>query len=313
MMRFLLISAASASLACISCAPPAPAPAPEPAVPLRSMMTVPEFQAIPSPPPDYQLSYGDHQSNIGELRVPRGRGPHPVAILVHGGCWREQYAVLRELGPLGEALKRDGIATWNIEYRRLYEPGSGFPGTYLDVGRGVDHLRAIAPQYNLDLSRVVIVGHSAGGHLAMWAAARGRLPAGSALHMANPLPVRAVVNLAGTMDMTDNIANMEAGCRDTVVTALLGGKPADVPDRYAHVSAMSLLPLGVPQALVWAERDEFVPLAIAEKYARAARQAGDSVQVIVAPGAGHFDLASPHAVSWPTVRSVVRSLLAVGG
>lgn len=110
-----------------------------------------------------------------ELRVPSGPGPHPVAVLIHGGCFKAAYATLRDLAPMADALKATGIATWNIEYRWLGEPGGGWPGTYLDVGRAVDHLRALAGQHPLDLGRVVVVGHSAGGHLATWAAARARV------------------------------------------------------------------------------------------------------------------------------------------
>lgn len=273
------------------------------------MLSVAEFQAFSSAPPDHRLAYGEAASQFGELRVPAGRGPHPVVVLIHGGCWKEPYAVLRELGPLGDALKAEGVATWNIEYRRLYEPGSGWPGTYLDVGRGLDHLRVIANEYRLDLNRVVVVGHSAGGHLAMWAAARARLPEESRLYVADPLPVRGVINLAGTMDMTDNMENMQAGCRDTVVTGMLGGTPQEAPERYAQVSVLSLVPLGVPQLLIWDEHEEFVPLPLAQKYLNAATRAGDAARIIIVPGVGHFDLASPFTDAWPVLRSSIRAML----
>lgn len=273
------------------------------------MLSVAEFQAFSSAPPDHRLAYGEGASQFGELRVPTSAGPHPVVVLIHGGCWKEPYAVLRELGPLGDALKAEGVATWNIEYRRLYEPGSGWPGTYLDVGRALDHLRVIAREYQLDLNRVVVVGHSAGGHLAMWAAARPRLPKSSPLYVADPLPIRGVINLAGTMDMTDNIENMQAGCRDTVVTGMLGGTPQEVPERYAQVSALSLVPLGVPQVLIWDEHEEFVPLPLAQKYVSAATQAGDAARIITVPGVGHFDLASPFTDAWPVLRSSIKATL----
>jgi acetyl esterase/lipase len=273
------------------------------------MLSVAEFQAFASAPPDHRLAYGEAASQFGELRVPAGGGPHPVVVLIHGGCWKEPYAASRELGPLGDALKAEGVATWNIEYRRLYEPGSGWPGTYLDIGGALDHLRVIADAYRLDLDRVVVVGHSAGGHLAMWAAARARLPEESRLHVADPLPVRGVINLAGTMDMTDNIETMHAGCRDTVVTGMLGGTPQEVPERYAHVSVMRLVPLGVPQVLIWDEHDEFLPLPLAQNYLEAATRAGDTARLIVVPGVGHFDLASPFTDAWPVLRSSIGAML----
>jgi acetyl esterase/lipase len=281
---------------------------PDTAAPLGNLMTPAELQALPMRAPDHRLAYGEDANQYGELRVPSQGGPHPVVVLIHGGCWKEPFATLRDLSPMGDALEEEGVATWNVEYRRLYQPGSGW-GTYLDVGRAVDHLRSIAAQFDVDLSRVVVIGHSAGGHLAMWAAARTRLDKESPLFVADPLPVRGVVNLAGTIDMADNIPRMEAGCGDTVVTAMLGGTPGDVPERYAQASAITLVPLGIPQALVWGEHEDFVPLPLAEKYGQLATKAGDSVRIVVVPGVGHFELASPFSSAWPMVRSAIRSLL----
>ena len=273
------------------------------------LMTPQDLQALPSRPPDRRVSYGKDSSQYGELRVPEGTGPHPVVALVHGGCFKAAYATTRDLAPMADTLKAKGIATWNIEYRRLGEPGGGWPDTYLDVGRAVDHLRTLAGQYQLDLGRVVIAGHSAGGHLAMWAAARSRLRASSPVYVKDPLPVRGAIDLAGPVDMTANIEGYEALCRDTVITSLLGGTPAAVPERYQQASPIRLLPLGVPQVLIGGTHEEFVPLPLMETYAEAARRAGDPVQLIVIPGAGHFEIASPRSSAWPKVESAIRSLL----
>ncbi len=241
--------------------------------------------------------------------MPAGEGPHPVVVLIHGGCFKAAYATVRDLAPIGDALKDSGIATWNVEYRRVGQPGGGWPGTYLDVGRAVDHLRALEREHALDLRRVVVVGHSAGGNLAMWAAARARLSVGTTLHMRDPLPLRGVVNLAGPLDLTANIASYQSLCRDTVITALMGGTPVVVPERYAHASAIKLLPLGLPQVLIWGEHEDFVPQPSAEAYVRAARALGDPVRFIVIPGVGHFEIASPRATTWAQVVSAIRSLL----
>ena len=286
-----------------------PAPPPDAAASSPHLMTPQEFQALPSRAPDRRVAYGADSSQYGELRVPSGAGPHPVVVLIHGGCFKAAYAQARDVGAMADALKADGIATWSVEYRRLGQPGGGWPGTYQDVGGAVDHLRTLAGQYRLDLGHAIIVGHSAGGHLAMWAAARARLPASSPLYMKDPLPVHGVIDLAGPVDMTAHIREYEGLCGDTVITSLLGGTPATVPERYAQSSAIRLLPLGIPQVLVLGTQEEFVPLPFIEAYAKAARGAGDSVRVVVIPGAGHFEIANPHSGAWPVVESAIRSLL----
>jgi acetyl esterase/lipase len=281
--------------------------APQPSAP--PLMGPQDLQALPSSPADRRIAYGEDSSNYGELRLPSGPGPHPVVVLIHGGCFKAAYATSRDLAPMADALKADGIATWNVEYRRLGQPGGGWPNTYLDVGRAVDQLRTIAGPSRLDLGRVVLVGHSAGGHLAMWAAGRARVAAGSAVHMQRPLPARGVVDLAGPLDLSAHRTEYEGLCRDTVITTLLGGSPESVPRRYAEASPIKLLPLGVPQVLVIGEHEEFVPRPLVEAYAQAATRAGDSVRVIVVPGAGHFELASPRSGAWARVRSAIHALL----
>jgi acetyl esterase/lipase len=177
------------------------------------------------------------------------------------------------------------------------------------VGRAVDFLRTLADSNNLDLARVVVVGHSAGGNLAMWTAARARVPAGSDVHMAEPLAVRGVVDLAGPVDLTANIEGYQGLCRDSVITGLMGGIPAKVPEHYAQASAIKLLPLGVPQVFVIGDHEDFVPRPLAEAYVRAATNAGDSVRLMVLPNAGHFEIASPRAATWPRVEAAIRALL----
>ena len=127
--------------------------------------------------------------------------------------------------------------------------------------------------------------------------------------MADPLPVRGVINLGGPLDLTANIDGYQGLCRDSVITTLMGGTPASVPERYAHASPIKLVSSGVPQVLIWGEQEDFVPRPLAEAYVQTARQAGDSVRLILIPGVGHFETASPKASPWPKVESVIRSLL----
>ena len=302
---FLVVSFAPLIAACTRAAsPPRDVAAERP-----RLMSPQELQALPASAPDRRVVYGDDSSQYGELRVPAGRGPFPVVVLIHGGCFKSTYASLRDLSPMADALRPDGVATWNIEYRRVGQPGGGWPGTYLDVGRAVDHLRTLALEHALDLGRVVVVGHSAGGNLAMWAAARARLPLSSAVYAAQPLPVRGVVDLAGPVDLTANIDGYQTLCRDTVITGLLGGPPAAVPGRYAHASPIRLLPLGVPQVLVIGEHEDFVPRPLMEAYAQAAAAAGDRVRLVVIPRVGHFEIASPRVPTWQQIRLAINSLI----
>ena len=127
--------------------------------------------------------------------------------------------------------------------------------------------------------------------------------------MSEPLAVRGAIDLAGPLDMTANIDGYHALCRDTVITALHGGAPQAVPERYAQSSPIRLVPLGVPQVFVWPEHEEFVPRPLVDAYVRAAQQAGDSVRLIVIPGAGHFDIASPTTSTWPVLLAAIRALL----
>jgi acetyl esterase/lipase len=210
---------------------------------------------------------------------------------------------------MADMLKAKGIATWNIEYRRLPQAGSGWPGTYLDVGRGVDYLRSIAVQNHLDLTRVIVVGHSAGGQMAMWVAARSRLPKSSLIYVSDPLPIRGVIDLAGIVDMEAFIP-AEHVCGGAVVEQMLGGSPAEVPEHYAQASATKMLPLGVPQILIWGRRDQFVPISLVEKYAQTAEHAGDPARMVSLPEAGHFEIVSPFSATWPAVEGEILSLLA---
>lgn len=277
--------------------------------PAEAATSVAAFRAEPRQPADQRIAYGADPMQFGDLRVPSTPGPHPVAVLIHGGCWKAEYADLDDMAPLADALKAEGIASWNIEYRRMPQPGSGWPGTYTDVGNALDHLRRLAGTHALDLDRVVVVGHSVGGSLALWAAARPRLPEGSALYVRAPLALRGVVDLAGPADLRAELRAEEHACGERVIEPLLGGDPNAVPERYTQTSAAALLPLRVPQVLVWGDRDDIAPLWLATDYRRSARHAGDPVRLVLVPGLDHFGIVSPASSAWPHVRIAIERLL----
>lgn len=270
-------------------------------------LTFEDIKRLPNPPGSQRFSYGNDPFQFGELRLPKGRGRHPVVIVIHGGCWYSEYD-LNQLGSFNARLTELGVATWSLEYRRIGNPGGGWHGTFDDVAEGADHLRVLARTFPLDLNRVIVIGHSAGGHLAFWLAARRRLPAASPLYNKNPLQVRGVVSLAGVTDLR----KFRPNCRDAV-TKLLGGSPEEVLERYQQTSPIEMLPLGVEQRLILGAVDRIVPGELGESYQTAARKKGDRVDLTSVAGAGHFDLIAPQSFAWPAVEGAVRSLLKLKG
>lgn len=267
-----------------------------------------DVDRLPSKPADTKIPYGDDSQQFGELRLPSGNGPFPVAIVIHGGCWVSTFATLQNTAALSDALRDAGIATWNLEYRRLDQPGGGWPGTFTDIAAGVDRLADVAKSHPLDLSRVAVVGHSAGAHLALWAAARAKLPASSAIASKSPLKMRAAVALGGPGDLRNFTQHAQRVCGTPVIERLLGGSPESVPERYAHGSPIELLPFGVRQLLIVGENDGVMPEAARNAYVDAARKAGDVAEVIVVPG-GHFEVIAPVSAAWPTVRDKILELV----
>jgi acetyl esterase/lipase len=262
-----------------------------------------DIQKLPKPPADHRIAYGDDPLQFGELRLSKTKGKHPVVIVVHGGCWFAEYD-LHHLAAFSDALTKLGVATWTIEYRRIGDKGGAWPGTFQDVAKATDHLRTVAKQHPLDLTRVVAIGHSAGGQLALWLAARKNLPKTSVLYSPNPLPLLGVVSLAGISDLKKYRPN----CDDSV-NKLLGGSPEQFVERYQQTSPMELLPLKVSVRLIHGAKDRIVPLELGKDFAVAAKKKGDDVTLTTLDAAGHFDLISPASKVWSTVEANIRALL----
>ena len=267
------------------------------------------------PPGARHIAYGSEPLQFGELRIPPGKGPHPVVVMVHGGCWSaklgnldDRIVTLELLRPMAAAFAQMGIATWSLEYRRLGNAGGGWPGTFADVASGADYLRKIAKENRLDLERVVVMGHSSGGHLAMWLAARGKLPRTSPLYVKDPLPLEGVVDLDGPGDLKATIPMQMPVCGAPVVTNLMGGTPEEQPQRYREASPVEMLPLGVRQE-IFAGRMFATQTPV---YEQAAKRAGDAVHSIVLPQAGHFAFLDPGSAVWPEVVKSTKVLLGVG-
>jgi acetyl esterase/lipase len=230
------------------------------------------------------VAYGVHPEQVANLHLPASGGPFPVVVLVHGGFWRARWD-RTTLTPLARDLASRGYAAWNLEYRRVGQDGGGWPGTFNDVAAAVDHLAELDA---VDESRVVTLGHSAGGQLALWVAyARN----------ARRIRPRGAVSLAGVCDLAQGHADRLG---DGAVGDLLGGGPGEVPERYEESSPAALLPLGVPQLLVHGSRDEIVPAAQSSTYAERARAAGDEVDLIEL-ACDHFDVIDTAHPAWAAV------------
>lgn len=253
--------------------------------------------------PTHRLAYGTAPEQFGELYLPPPPGLHPVVILLHGGCWQAEYG-LGHLGPLSAAFCNSGLAVWNLEYRRLGN-GGGWPMTFEDVAAGADYLRNIADRFALDLSRVISVGHSAGGHLALWLAARQRLPVTSSLFAADALPIQGVLSLAGIPDLAAAVKRKI--CSGTCQT-LLGGLPEEVPERYRQASPRALLPLGVPHWHLLGLLDQVIPVDYLQQYVAVA-EAYDEVHLELLPEVGHYELIVPATLAWSAVRHATFTLL----
>lgn len=263
-----------------------------------------DVDALPSKAATARIPYGKDSLQFGDLRLPPGAGPFAVVVMIHGGCWQHGFASLRNTTALADALRDAGVATWNIEYRRVDDPGGGWPGTLQDVGNAVDALRELAQGFPLDLSRVVLSGHSAGAHLALWAAARRRLPAGSPVASRDPLPVRAAVALGGPGDLEDFMTYGQRSCSQGV-DGVFGGSSAAMPDRWRQGSPARLLPLGVRHRLVAGDADHIMPERARNAWIARARAAGDSADLVVVPDAAHFEVIAPTTRAWPLVRDAI--------
>lgn len=266
----------------------------------RSLLTVEAYRRLPVASASRRYAYGPHPSQFGDLHLPSSSGLHPVVALIHGGCWQVEFG-LEPLGQLAQAIAAHGAAVWNIEYRRLGE-GGGWPATFQDIGVALDFLRMLAEAHALDLNRVVAAGHSAGGHLALWSAARTKLPAHSPLFTPDPLPLRGVLSIAGIPDLA--VAARRAVCDDTIVE-MMGGAPHEVPERYACASPAALTPLGIPHVHFHGRNDAIVPIDLVETYVQSAVQAGDDARLVALDNTGHFEAVDAQT---PAGRQVIELL-----
>jgi acetyl esterase/lipase len=246
-----------------------------------------------------KIPYGEHPSQFGVLRRPDTPGTHPVVVSIHGGFWQSKYG-LDENEPLAEDLAQHGFATWNIEYRRIGEEGGAWPGTFHDVISAVNYLIQLENTYQLDLSKVVVVGHSAGGHLAP-------LLGSLVNQIDSPLvvPIKGIISLAGVTDLDQMLQIHTKRGINSPVKMFLG----DALDELPIASPIELLPLNVEQVLIHGEKDLYVPISLSVEYHRRAMELGDSVRLITLPEADHFMVVDPTSSEWKAVTESLEGLI----
>jgi acetyl esterase/lipase len=289
---------------------------------LVGFLALPATAQIPvyeGPAPTAIAHYGDDPLQFGALRLPEGPGPFPLAVTIHGGCWLSKLGE-GSLTPAAAALTDAGVATWDVEYRKLGEAGGGWPGTFLDVGASIDHLRELAGRYPIDLERVVLVGHSSGAQLAVWAAGRGGLPLDSDIRGDSPLPVRAAVGIDGPMDLTDwsekgrdvevcgnAVERLGLQLPGPVIESLLGGPPSMHPRRYRQASPARMPRIDAavflnPSGMMLGFGD---PDGLSER----AKTTGERVTVRAVPDSDHFQLITTTEESWTVVFETILAAL----
>lgn len=305
---------AAAPLLAQSAAGPAPGPALKsvPAMPpgmpeLPRLLNLRSVLALPAAAAAEIISYGTAASQQIELFLPAASpdapgAARPVVVLIHGDCWQQKASGMELVRPAAGAFLEKGYAVWSISYRRIDEEGGGYPGTFQDVGAAIDALRDHAEAKKLDLNRVVLWGHSAGGHLALWAAARHKLPAESPLRSERPLRPRGVVSVGGFGSLQQWETEIQAVCGADTVLKLA---PGQTDARFADTSPDRLLPAGVPAVMLHGVFDHVAFPAVGLSHAQDGRKAGDRVDIQLAPVAGHFEVIAPGTAAFAQGLSAV--------
>ncbi len=300
MIRFAILALAAVT---------APAVAQTVAPALPKLLTWPDLTKRPKPTPDATVDYGPDAMQKVDVWIPQGKGPFPVVLMVHGGCWTSSIADRGLMNWIADDLRKNGVAVWNIDYRGVDLAGGGYPGTFADAAKAADQLAVNAKKFNLDTRHLVAVGHSAGGHIALWLAARQKLPAASALHTAHPLRIRHVISLGGLPDLEATATDPTNGCGTEVVTKLVGAATPQHNDVYADTSVPRLLPLGATQDLVNGREDRIIPFRMATDYVAKAKAAGDRATLDTIPATGHVELIAPETAAWAETKRLIKGAL----
>lgn len=280
------------------------------------VMTWPDLLDQPRPQADATLAYGDDPLQVVDLWKPAGTAPYPVVVMIHGGCWQTDIATRDIMNYIADDLRNDGIGVWNIEYRGV-DRGGGYPGTYRDIGAAADLLAVQAKAIHADLSKTIVIGHSAGGHLALWLAARQALPIGEVLRGDHPLRIDAAISQAGIADLRAAMARDGHAC-GTAAPALMAG------NAFALTSPPEMPVSKALQIQFHTDQDRIAPPGYAQDYAAVMAQrglvggdmaggemagGGVAVETHVHGPAGHVELIAPTSASWAAQKARIKQLL----
>jgi acetyl esterase/lipase len=270
------------------------------------VMTHEDILTRTPPSSDLRIHYGTHPQNFIDCRFPKGPGPFPVLLVIHGGFWRSEYD-LTHMGHLCAAFTSKGLITCNMEYRRIGDSGGGWPGTFHDAAAATGYIfDNMASDPRFDLGKTGVVGFSAGGHLALWLSSRHKVHEDSLLRSRRKGVLRGAISLAGVADLR---AGWKLRLGGTVVKTFMGGTPEEVPERYDAGSPIELLPSGARQILVHGVDDEIVPVSQSEGFVERAEKLGDHPSLLKLENTGHFDLVDPESSAWPTVSRATFKLI----
>ena len=261
------------------------------------------------PVPTHEISIGEGTSDKIDLWVPDGNGPFSVVLMVHGGCWQKEIADRTLMNYAAEDLRQRGLAVWNIEYRGVDEVGGGYPGTFLDTAAAADAIRNYADEYNLDTEKLAAFGHSAGGHLSVWLAARHKLLKTSPLYQQDPLKIPAVVNSGGLADLEYSVPHTLKSCLADVQEKLTGTASADRPNVYSDTSPVELLPIGAIVTSVNGAEDGIAPSLLGEGITKKLIAAGDTANFIKIENSGHVELIAPGTDAFEIQAQILEKLL----
>jgi acetyl esterase/lipase len=265
------------------------------------IMQWPDLLDQPRPSATRTLKYGDDPLQVVDVWLPAAKGPHPVVVMIHGGCWQTEIATRDIMNYIADDLRKDGIAVWNIEYRGV-DRGGGYPGTYQDIGAAADMLSVQARALNLDLTKTIAIGHSAGGHLALWLAARQALPAGEPLRGSAPLRIDAAISQAGIADLRAAMKREGHACGTEAPKAMAG-------DAFALTSPPEMPVSKALQIQFHTDKDRIAPPEYAQTYAADMAKRGVKVETHVHGPEGHVELIAPTSRSWAAQKARIKQLL----